>query len=150
MILPIALTAAGAAALIHIWLSFRVVQVRRSQKVLHGDGGNPFLLRRMRAHANFAENAPFFLILLVLLELSGARAEWLWAATIAFILARLLHAFGMDRDFASKLRMIGIVTTWTVLIALGAWAIALTYTRVGTATPERQEAPAVLKSSLFA
>lgn len=145
MILPIALTAAGAAALLHIWLSVRVSHVRRTHKILHGDGGSPGLLRRMRAHANYAENAPFFLVLLALLELAGGRAEYLWAATIIFFVARILHAFGMDRDHLSKLRIIGVSGSWVVLLALGAWAIVLTYSQMAPA-PDRQEAPASLKS----
>ncbi len=144
MILPIALTAAGAAALLHIWLSIRVSHIRRTQKILHGDGGNPAMLRRMRAHSNYAENAPIFLVLLALLELAGGRAEFLWAATIIFFLARIVHAFGMDSDKLSKLRILGVLGSWGVLLALGAWAIALTYTQIER-TPERREAP-VLKS----
>src|SRR5687768_17143613 len=144
MILPIALTAAGAAALLHIWLSIRVSHIRRTQKILHGDGGNPAMLRRMRAHANYAENAPIFLVLLVLLELAVVRDEFLWAATIVFFLARIVHAFGMDSDKLSKLRIVGVIGSWLVLLGLGAWAIALTYTQIQPA-PARQEAP-VLKS----
>ena len=142
MILPIALTAAGAAALLHIWLSIRVSHIRRTQKILHGDGGNPAMLRRMRAHGNYAENAPIFLVLLALLELAGGRAEFLWAATIIFFLARLLHAFGMDSDKLSKLRIVGVTGSWLVLLALGAWAITLTYTQIQPAPP-RQEAPVI-------
>ena len=145
MILPIALTAAGAAALLHIWLSLRVSHIRRTQKILHGDGGNPGMLRRMRAHGNYAENAPIFLVLLALLELAGGRAEFLWAATIVFFLSRLLHAFGMDSDTLSKLRVVGVVGSWLVLLALGAWAITLTYTQIEPPPQQRQEAP-VLKS----
>ena len=144
MILPIALTAAGAAALLHIWLSIRVSHIRRTQKILHGDGGNPGMLRRMRAHGNYAENAPIFLVLVALLELAGCRAEFLWAATIIFFVARILHAFGMDSDKLSKLRIVGVIGSWLVLLALGAWAISLTYTQIQPAPP-RQEAP-VLKS----
>ena len=144
MILPIALTAAGAAALLHIWLSIRVSQIRRTRKILHGDGGDPAMLRRMRAHANYAENAPIFLVLLVLLELAMVRDEFLWAATIIFFLARIAHAFGMDSDKLSRLRIIGVIGSWLVLLALGAWAIVLTYTQMGPG-PQRQEAPATLK-----
>jgi uncharacterized membrane protein YecN with MAPEG domain len=142
MILPIALTAAGAAALLHIWLSIRVSHIRRTQKILHGDGGNPAMLRRMRAHGNYAENAPIFLVLLALLELAGGRAEFLWAASIIFFLSRIVHAFGMDSDKLSKLRIVGVIGSWGVLLALGAWAISLTYTQVQPA-PARQEAPAL-------
>lgn len=142
MILPIALTAAGAAALLHIWLSIRVSHVRRTRKILHGDGGDPAMLRRMRAHANYAENAPIFLVLLVLLELAVVRDDFLWAATIIFFVSRILHAFGMDSGKLSKLRIVGVIGSWGVLLALGAWAIALTYTQIQPA-PARQEAPAL-------
>ncbi len=142
MLLPISLTAAGAAALLHIWLSLRVSQVRRSQQILHGDGGSPALLKRMRAHANYIENVPFFLVLLVLLELAGAWSLPLWIATIIFFLARIAHAFGMDKDKLSPLRMAGIAGSWLVLLGLAGWAITTTYAEMGSA-PARQQAPII-------
>lgn len=142
MLLPISLTAAGALALLHIWLSIRVSQVRISGKILIGDGGSEPLVRRMRAHANFVENAPFFLILLVLLELANAWSLALWAATIIFVVARIAHAFGMDRPGANKLRMAGVVGSILVLLGLAGWAITLTYADFGAA-PVRQQAPII-------
>lgn len=142
MFLSISLTAAAACALLHIWQSLRVSQVRMARGIELGDGGSEPLTCRMRAHANFVENAPFFLALLVLLELSGAAATWLWTATILFILARLLHMFGMERKAPNPLRMGGTMATLTVLAALSIWAISLTYMRVGE-TPARQAAPAI-------
>ncbi len=138
MLLPISLTAAGAAALLHIWLSLRVSQVRRSQQILHGDGGSPGLLKRMRAHANYGENLPVFLILLVLLELAGVWSLPLWIATITFFLARILHAFGMDKDKLSRLRVAGVIGSWLVLLGLAGWAIATTYTQTDPAPPRLQ------------
>lgn len=142
MLLPISLTAAGAAALLHIWLSVRVSQVRRAQQILHGDGGSPALLKRMRAHSNYGENFPVFLILLVLLELAGVWSLPLWIATITFFLARILHAFGMDKDKLSPLRMIGVIGSWLVLLGLAGWAIATTYADMGP-SPVRQQAPII-------
>ncbi|MEY4268906.1 MAG: hypothetical protein RLZZ58_122, partial [Pseudomonadota bacterium] len=78
--LPISLTIAAAAALINIWLSIRVGQVRTKEKVFVGDGGNDAVVRRMRAHSNFVENTPFVLMLIVLLELACGQSVWLWAA----------------------------------------------------------------------
>ena len=40
MILPITLTLAGAAAILHIWLAGRVSRLRAAHKVSIGDGGN--------------------------------------------------------------------------------------------------------------
>ena len=125
--LPITLTIAGAAALINIWLAARVSQLRFRHKVSVGEGGNPQLTARMRAHANYIEYTPFFLILLALIELSQGSKTWLWGVAIAFILARLAHPFGMDRPAPNKLRVLGILVTWAVLLGLAAYALAIPY-----------------------
>jgi len=127
MILPISLTIAGAAAILHVWLSLRVSRLRRPLNVGVGDGGNEVLLRRIRAHGNFAENVPLFLILLGLLEFATGGHLWLWGASILFILARLLHVFGMDRPGANWMRVTGVAISWAALLALGLYAILLAY-----------------------
>jgi uncharacterized membrane protein YecN with MAPEG domain len=127
MILPITLTVAGAAALLHLWIGLRVARLRQAFKVSIGDGGNEALVRRIRAHANYGENMPIFVILIGLLELAGANGNILWAAAILFILARICHAFGMDRPSPSRLRMIGSMTTGLLLIGLAGWALSYAY-----------------------
>jgi uncharacterized protein len=127
MIMPISLTIAGAAAILHVWLSLRVSRLRRPLKVAVGDGGHEILLRRIRAHANFAENVPLFLILLFLLEFATGGTLWLWGAAILFILGRIAHAFGMDRPGANPMRVIGIGLSWIVILGLGIFAIVLAY-----------------------
>ena len=127
MILPITLTTAAAAALTHIWLSTRCIRLRFKENVSIGDGGNKLLSVRMRSHANFSENAPIFLILLGLVELGSGKSGWLWATAIAFILARIAHAFGMERRAPNLLRMGGMIVTFLTLIALAVQAILLSY-----------------------
>ncbi len=127
MILQITLTMAGAAAILHVWLSLRVSGLRRPLKIGFGDGGNEVLLRRMRAHANFAENVPIFLVLLAAIELAIGGNLILWTAGILFILARIAHAFGMDRPGANPLRVGGIGISWLVLLGLGGYAILIAY-----------------------
>ncbi len=127
MILPITLTIAGAAAILHVWLSLRVSRLRRPLKADLGDGGHEILLRRIRAHANFTENVPLFLILLGLVELATGGSLWLWGAAILFVLARIAHAFGMDRPGANALRVAGIAANWLVLLGLGIYAILIAY-----------------------
>ena len=125
MILPITLTVAGAAALLLIWLAARVSRGRRQFRIGLGDGGNEALLRRIRAHGNYVENMPIVIILIGLLELAGGDRRILWAAGIAFILARIAHAFGMDRPQPDplRLRMIGIIVTMLILLGLSLYAI---------------------------
>jgi hypothetical protein len=125
--LPITLTIAAAAALINIWLGVRVSQVRFRDKVSIGDAGNQRLACRMRAHSNYTEYTPFFLILLALIELSQGSEQWLWGAAILFILARLAHPFGMDRKAPNTLRVGGMIVTWAVLLGLAAYALAIPY-----------------------
>ena len=127
MILQITLTMAGAAAILHVWLSLRVSRLRRPLKIGVGDGGNPVLLRRIRAHGNFAENVPIMLVLLGFIELATGGHLWLWGAAILFILARILHVFGMDREGANWMRVAGISLSWAVLLGLGVYAILLAY-----------------------
>ena len=125
--LPITLTIAGAAAILNIWLALRVSLLRRRFKVSIGHGGKPEIAARTRAHANFVEYTPFFLILLGMIELSRGPATWLWAVAIAYILARIVHAFGMDRAGANPLRVAGILVTWAVLLGLAAYAVTIPY-----------------------
>ena len=95
--------------------------------MLTGDGGVPPLIARMRAQANFIENAPLFLILLGLVELAHGSATWLWLAGIAFIVARILHAFGMDRVGVNWLRGVGFLFTVLPMLALAGYALATPY-----------------------
>ena len=127
MILPVTLTIAAAAAVINLWLAFRIVPTRLKDKVLIGDAGDTRLQGRMRAHANFAEYAPFVLILMGLIELGGGSPTWLWVIGIVFVLARLAHGFGMDINASNPWRAGGAVLTWIVLAVLAGWALAMTY-----------------------
>jgi uncharacterized protein len=136
MILPITLTLAGAAAILLIWLAARVSRARRQFKIGLGDGGNEALLRRIRAHGNYAENMPLFLILTGLLELAGGDRRILWAAGIVFILARIVHAFGMDNAARLRLRVIGLGVSTLVIVGLAGWALSYAYRQ-----PPPAEAP---------
>lgn len=123
MILPIALCAAAAAAILAMWLGMRVGRVRAKEKIAHGDGGHPLLAKRMRAQLNYVEYTPFVLILVALLELSGRGGTWLALVAGLYLAARIAHAFGMDNDSAANpLRGIGIGVTMLTLLGLGIYA----------------------------
>ena len=121
--MTISLVTAGAAAIINLWLAIRTGAVRNKSKVMIGDGGNEMLIRRMRAHANFVEYAPFILILIALIEFTTGSSWWLWGASVAFLVARLLHPLGMDVLLIG--RMIGTVLTFALLVGLGGYAISI-------------------------
>ena len=116
--LPVTLTAAAAAAIINLWLSIRVGQLRQSTKTIHGDDAGGPLTRRMRAQLNFVENTGFVLVLIAAIEISGRGEPWLaWVAAI-YMLGRLAHAFGMDAETGTKPRMIGTLVTMLTLLGL--------------------------------
>jgi uncharacterized protein len=139
MILPIALTTAGAAALINAWLAMRVGRVRMSEKVMLGDGGNERLIGRMRAHANFNEFTPIVLILIALIEFAQGTSIWLWIAAVLFLIGRVFHGLGMDG--LPRGRMIGAVTAMLITIGLGLYAAALPYWTAGTITQPTETTP---------
>jgi uncharacterized protein len=141
MILPITLTFAGAAAILHIWLAARVSRLRAAHKVSIGDGGVEALVRRMRAHANYGENMPIVLIMIGLIELAGGDAWILRAAGILFILARIAHGFGMDQPNPSRLRAIGMIGTTIVLLGLAGWALSFVYLQAPPAPHETMIGP---------
>ena len=125
MILPIALTTAGAAALVNMWLGTRIGRIRISEKISIGDGGNPRLVARMRAQLNFAEYAPIVLILIALIEAAIGTQLWLWVVAAVFILGRVAHGFGMDGW--SLGRNLGIMTTFVIMLGLGLFAVSIPY-----------------------
>lgn len=127
MLLPITLTFTAAAALLNIWLGMRVGRMRVAHGVLHGDGGNDLLMRRMRAHSNYVEYTPFVLILAGFIELARGSSTWLWLVALVYIVGRVLHAFGMDKDFASRLRQAGMMITMLTLIGLSVIALYTAY-----------------------
>lgn len=127
IVLHITLVFAAAAALLNFWLGMRIGRVRMAEKVLHGDGGNGLLMKRMRAQANFVEYTPFVLILTGVVEMALGSALWLWAIAALYILARIAHAIGMDADTPAKSRMIGIIVTFTVTIVLAVAALYAAY-----------------------
>ena len=125
MLLPTTLCMAAAAAITALWLMIRVGQVRNSQKVSVGDGGNDRVIRRMRAHANFVETTPFALALVLVIELAGKGAVWLPYVAALFILGRVAHAFGMEPEGFAKGRFIGTVVTMLTFLGLAIVAVLI-------------------------
>ena len=86
-------------ALLYVGLSSWVVAGRLSADVLHGNGGNETLEKRIRAQGNFGECVPLALLLIALLEAAGGSTSVVRSLLIVLLIARVLHPFGM---FAPK------------------------------------------------
>lgn len=83
----------------YIWLSLRVVTLRRVHRQDIGDGGHTNLARAIRVHSNAQEYVPLTLILLLCYEMSTQNSIVVHAAGGLLLLARLLHfwGFGLHR-----------------------------------------------------
>jgi uncharacterized membrane protein YecN with MAPEG domain len=108
---------AALAALILFILTFRVILLRTTHKVLLGSGGHAGLEKAMRAHGNFIEYVPLALILILLVEMTGAAPATVHGLGIALIVARLLHAWGISTSDGPNFgRAVGIIVTGLVLL----------------------------------
>ena len=125
IVLPITLTSAAAAALINIWLAFRVGQLRLATKTSHGDDGGGPLTRRMRAQLNFVENTAFFLLLIAGIELAGHGDLWLSATAGIYLLARVAHGIGMDGENPTLPRKVGVIVTFVTPLFLAGYAVGI-------------------------
>ena len=125
MILQTTLCMAAAAAMINFWLAMRCGQVRMKEKINVGTGGNDLMERRMRAQLNFAENTPWVLALIGLIELAGKGAGWLAIVGGIYMLARVAHGFGMDGGSLEKGRGLGVMVTMLTQIGLAVVALLI-------------------------
>ncbi|MDE8654121.1 MAPEG family protein [Novosphingobium album (ex Liu et al. 2023)] len=130
MILQTTLSLAAAAAMINLWLAIRIGRLRAAEKILHGDGGNPALMRRMRAQANFIEYTPIVLILIAAIEMTGKGGTWLAIVGSLYMLGRVLHGFGMDNPGPNPWRMIGVMATMLVMLGLAVVAVLIALGRI--------------------
>lgn len=106
---------AACCALLQIALTALVIIRRAQTGVEFLDGGDPPLMRRIRAHGNFTETAPMALLLMALLELRGLGSAWLIAFGVALLLGRVLHAQSLLTNNAAWSRRGGMLMTLAVI-----------------------------------
>jgi uncharacterized membrane protein YecN with MAPEG domain len=98
-------------------LTINVIVNRVRAKVEIADGGVAALAQAIRAHANFAEQAPLALILIGLAEVLGTRPWIVQVFGVVLVLARLASAIGLNRTLKnSPPRQLGASGTILVLI----------------------------------
>ena len=107
---------ASLLALLFVFLSFRVIGWRRLVKVEIGHGDDNQLLRRMRVHANFAENVPFTLLLMAMAESMTAPRPLIHLVGLLLIAGRLMHAYGLSQTpHILRYRVWGMMLTFLAL-----------------------------------
>ena len=110
--LPVTALTALALATLLLALTVHVIVGRRSAGIVHGDGDDRAFAKRVRGHANAAEQVPIALIVMALAEVREAHA---WALAIPALLlvgGRLSHALYFARHGLSfRLRVFGMLAT---------------------------------------
>lgn len=112
-----------SSSLIYIALSFflnffltaRIIKLRRKYKIGIGTGGNESLACAIRAHGNLVEHAPLILLMLFILDVSKTSFYVVHALGFIFIVARLLHAWGISHSAGKSYgRFLGTLLTFLV------------------------------------
>jgi uncharacterized membrane protein YecN with MAPEG domain len=115
---------AALLGLLAVVLTVRVILNRVKFKVNTGDGGHPPLAQAIRAHCNFAEQAPLALLLIIVAEASGTPAGLIHGLGGALVLARIASAWGLSqslglstgRQAGAGLNMLVIVVTCLLIL----------------------------------
>lgn len=109
---------AAILALIFVYLSRRIIKIRRKVKSAIGDAGDEQLKRAIRAHANFIEYVPLALLLFAFLEFQHAPAVLIHLLGILLVIGRIVHAYGLSQikeDY--RYRIVGTVITLNIILA---------------------------------
>jgi uncharacterized protein len=127
--IPVTLMYGGLNGLVVTLLGVNVSRLRGTNVGIDQSLPDP-MRRPARAHGNAAEWVPLGLILLLVLEASGAGNRfWLHLLGGSFLLSRLLHAAGVLGK--SKLQVAGAALNYLVLLVMSVWAVAWRFMHYG-------------------
>lgn len=109
---------AALITLLYLALTWHVISYRRANLISVGDKGDMNLLKRMRAQANCAEYAPLGLVLILMVELTGAPNIAVHLLGLALLGGRIAHAYGFASTPQKMMfRQIGMVLTLLMLVS---------------------------------
>ena len=119
---------AAICGLLLIALALNIVRLRRVHRISLGMGEGSALEQPVRVHGNFTEYTPTFLILLLLAELGGAAFWFLHLLGAAFVMGRLLHAYGLSTVRARSFgRFYGSLISWTSILVLSGYLLVRSF-----------------------
>ena len=128
MTLPVTALAAAICALLLIFMKFQVIGQRIRTETMFGAGEDAKMKMVRGTHANLAENAPIALILMALLEMTSAHHWTLTALAALFLVARVVHIYGMYQHHGSgsvRFRQAGVMGTTISIVAMALWVVYL-------------------------
>ena len=110
---------ASLLALLYLFLSVRVVRIRRQEAIPIGDRNNARLQRAIRVQGNFAEYVPLALILFTFVEMQGISPILVHGLGLVLLVGRAVHAYGVSQEKENyRLRTVGMGLTFgAILIA---------------------------------
>ncbi len=125
MIAPVSAVIASAIAVLLLFLSYRVTTFRLKYKQGLGINEDRDFEVAVRSQANLVEYAPVALIVLAIAEINGVSATLIYWAGMTFVVARLLHAWGMYRGRGDThvARLLGVVLTWLSMLVMAVLAV---------------------------
>jgi len=120
MILPITGVFAAVTGILLLFLSAVVVKYRIKYGKDMGITEDRDFEAAVRAHGNLVEYAPLTLLMLGIAELNGVSSGFIYWVGLAFVLGRILHAWGMYQGQGGphKARMVGILLTWLSILVI--------------------------------
>lgn len=119
--LSVTIFVAACFALMVVGLSLMVSQRRVATRTVFGDGDDKALRGRGRAFGNFSEYAPLMLIVLALVEGTGAPSVLVWFVGLVFLAARVLHAIGMAFKPSVALRGVAMMSQHLAFVVSAVW-----------------------------
>ena len=121
--LPLTSIFAATFTIIYLFLSFRIGYLRGSPVMklifkMEKKIPETKLYRNVRAHGNFSEYVPIFLILLMLLEITAqASYDFMLIIALIFLYGRLAHGICFAfYDHNPFLRISGMIATYFALL----------------------------------
>ena len=116
----------GLNLVILAWLTVKTGLIRRSERVLMGDGGNQRLIRVMRGHANAMEAIPPTLVAMLVIALLGAPVLAIHALGLLLTIGRFLHALHFTAaDAPAWQRGGGFLLSTLAFVGAALWALAI-------------------------
>jgi len=117
-------------ALLYVVLAGQVVRLRQRNRAAFSDGGSLELRSAIRAHAHFAEYVPITVLMIAMLEMSGASPLRVHVLMGALLVARLLHPLGMYAAPNTRQFRIGRIGGMTITTGLLIVCAVLILTRL--------------------
>ena len=107
-------------------LMLRIGLARQKKRINLGDGGDPDMISRVRAHGNFSEVAPLMLIGLMTVAMMNGSPLMLHIFGAAYFIGRIIHFLGM-RGTVGQGRLVGTLLTLLTFIGIGVYLFYLIF-----------------------